>query len=425
MSPEQVDIVKRTWQLANQEPDRLRAAIATRLPQHPEAGRQPDPRARWIADAVSRLSQVLDRPTTFGPAATAVIEARSPVTMADLAVDRDALVEALRGVLGGLADTEEQAWSAAFGIFSEIVAERCLDPFGAHDHTPAGTPLAIAAEGTTSVTTTTTPTPDLQAVKQAQQQTWSSGNYAAVGARIHYVAEHLAESAELRAGWRVLDVATGSGNAALAAARSGASVVGVDYVPELIAIGRRRAEAEDFDIDFREGDAEDLPVQTGEFDAVLSVFGSMFAPNHERTAEEIVRACRPGGTIGLASWTPSSFVGDMFRTMSRYAPPPAGVASPLLWGDEEHLREIFGTEVTDVRSTELVCTFRFPSAEDMVTFFERYYGPTLKAFGRVEGEDRAKLSADLVELVRTSDTHQDGGSVAVRSTYLQTLARRA
>lgn len=167
--------------------------------------------------------------------------------------------------------------------------------------------------------------PELEAIKQVQQQTWSTGDFSVVASRIQYVSEQLAESAELRAGWRVLDVATGSGNAAIAAARSGTSAVGVDYVPALLEDARVRAAAEGFDIEFLEGDAEQLPVESGTFDAVLSVFGSMFAPDHERAAGEIARACRPGGTIGLASWTPDSFVGDMFRVVSRYAPPPAGL----------------------------------------------------------------------------------------------------
>ena len=175
---------------------------------------------------------------------------------------------------------------------------------------------------------------------------------------------------------------------------------------------------------FLEGDAEHLPVETGEFDAVLSVFGSMFAPDHERTAAEIARACRPGGTIALASWTPTSFVGDMFRTVSQYVHPPAGVASPVLWGDEAHLRDIFGATITDVRSTVRTCTFRYGSPEDFVTLFRRYYGPTNRAFERLDGDDQIRLATDLAALARRADVYQDGGSIAVPSTYLETIARR-
>ena len=271
---------------------------------------------------------------------------------------------------------------------------------------------------------TTTETPDFEAVKHTQQQTWASGDYSMVATRIQFVAEQLAESAALRAGWRVLDVATGSGNAAIAAARSGTSVVGVDYVPTLLADGRVRAGAEGLDIEFREGDAEHLPVATAEFDAVLSVFGSMFAPDHARTAQEIARACKPGGTIALASWTPDSFVADMFRTISRYVPPPEGVASPMLWGRDEHLQEIFGDTITEVRSHERVCTFRYETPEAFVSFFRRFYGPTLRAFGRLDQPTQTHLFAELAQLAEAADVYRDGTSIAVPSVYLETIARR-
>lgn len=174
--------------------------------------------------------------------------------------------------------------------------------------------------------------PDLGAVKQRQQQTWASGDFAVVAARIQLVAEHLCDTADLRAGWRVLDVATGSGNAAIAAARHGCTVVGIDYVPALLERGRRRADAEGLEIELIEGDAEALPFPDDAFDAVTSVFGAMFAPNHERAAAELLRVSRPGGTVALANWTPDGFIGELFRTTAAHVPPPAGVQSPLLWG---------------------------------------------------------------------------------------------
>jgi ubiquinone/menaquinone biosynthesis C-methylase UbiE len=271
---------------------------------------------------------------------------------------------------------------------------------------------------------TTTTTADLEAIKQTQQKTWASGDFSVVATRIQFVAEQLAEAAELRAGWRVLDVATGSGNAAVAAARSGTSVVGVDYVPQLLADGRTRAHAEGLDIEFREGDAEDLPVATGEFDAVLSVFGSMFAPDHVRAAQEIARATRPGGTIALASWTPTGFIGDMFRVVAQYAPPPAGVTSPMRWGDETHLRLIFGTTITEVHSHVRTCVFRFTTPEEFVAFFRKYYGPTNRAFARLDEATRTALATDLAALAREADTIRDGGSIAIPATYLETIARR-
>jgi SAM-dependent methyltransferase len=268
-------------------------------------------------------------------------------------------------------------------------------------------------------------TPDLAAIKSTQQKTWSSGDFSVVATRIQLVAEQLAESAELRAGWRVLDVATGSGNAAIAAARSGTSVVGVDYVPALLDVARGRAGAEGLDIDFLEGDAEDLPVETGSFDAVLTVFGSMFAPDHRQAAAEMVRACRPGGTIGLASWTPSSFVAAMFRVVSQFVPPPTGLASPMLWGEEGHLGELFGDDVDDVRSTSRVCMWRFPSPEAFVDFFATWYGPTNRALARLDDAARTSMHRALAELAREADVLRDGGSIAVPATYLETVARRA
>ncbi|MCW2573788.1 MAG: Methyltransferase type 11, partial [Frankiales bacterium] len=168
---------------------------------------------------------------------------------------------------------------------------------------------------------TTTPTqPDLAAVKARQQKTWASGDFAVVASRIVLVSELLADSAELRAGSRVLDVACGNGNATLAAARSGTSAVGIDYVPELLEDGRARAAAEGLDVEMRLGDAEALPFADASFDAALSVFGAMFAPDHRRTAQEILRVVRPGGTVGLASWTPDGFIGEMFRVITSHAP---------------------------------------------------------------------------------------------------------
>jgi ubiquinone/menaquinone biosynthesis C-methylase UbiE len=223
----------------------------------------------------------------------------------------------------------------------------------------------------------------------------------------------------------VLDVATGSGNAAIAAARSGTSVVGVDYVPALLADARTRAAAEGFDIEFLEGDAEHLPVDSASFDAVLSVFGAMFAPDHARTAREIARACRPGGTIGLASWTPDSFVGDMFGVISRYAPPPAGLPSPTLWGDESYLRKLFGSRVVEMRSEVRVYTARHRSPEAFTSFYERHFGPINRTFADLDEQKRSDLFAELTELARDADVNRDGGSIAIPATYLETVARRA
>jgi SAM-dependent methyltransferase len=265
------------------------------------------------------------------------------------------------------------------------------------------------------------PAPDLAAVKQRQQQAWSSGDFAVVAARIVLVAEHLCDAADLRAGWRVLDVATGSGNAAIAAARLGCDAVGVDYVPSLLERGRERAAAEGLELELLEGDAEALPFEDSSFDAVTSVFGSMFAPDHARAAAELVRVARPGGTIALASWTPDGFIGDLFRTVAAHVPPPAGVSSPMLWGTEAHLRGLFGDSIASLEVAERTFTFRFESAEAFVDFFRRWYGPTLKAFAALEGEAQDALEADLVALVRRHD-RLGGGAVAIPSTYTEAVA---
>jgi SAM-dependent methyltransferase len=276
----------------------------------------------------------------------------------------------------------------------------------------------------TTSKSTTPQAPDLATVKRRQQVTWASGDFSVVAARIALISELLADSADIRAGSRVLDVATGSGNAAIAAGRSGASVLGVDYVPALLEYARLRAADEGLDVEFAEGDAENLPVPDQSFDTVLSVVGTMFAPDHARTAGELVRVCRRGGTIALASWTPDGFIGHMFRTISTYVPPPAGLASPLLWGTEAHLGELFGGTTTGMRCVQRICTLRHRSPEDFVSFFRRWYGPTLKAFEALDEAGQQALADDLTALARRGDRHQDGGPVAIPAVYMETIMRR-
>jgi len=265
--------------------------------------------------------------------------------------------------------------------------------------------------------------PDLGAIKQRQQQTWASGDFAVVAARIVLVAERLCDTADLQAGWRVLDVATGSGNAAIAAARHGCTAVGVDYVPSLLERGRLRAAAEGLSVELLEGDAESLPFPDASFDAVTSVFGSMFAPDHGKTAAELLRVCRPGGTIALASWRPEGLIGELFRTAGAHVPPPAGLSSPLLWGTEGHLRELLGESIDSLEVTERTFAFRFLSAEDFVAFFRSWYGPTLKALEALEGTARDELERDLVALARRFD-RLESDAVAIPATYTEAVAIR-
>jgi SAM-dependent methyltransferase len=265
--------------------------------------------------------------------------------------------------------------------------------------------------------------PDFAAVKQRQQQAWASGDFGVVASRIVLVAEQLVDTADLHAGWRVLDVATGSGNAAIAAARLGADAVGVDYVPSLLEQGRTRAAAEGLDVELLDGDAEALPFPDASFDAVTSVFGTMFAPDHATAAAELLRVCGPGGTIALASWTPESFIGELFRTVAGHVPPPAGVPSPMLWGTEAHLRELLGDGIASLELIERTFTFRFASPEEFVAFFRRWYGPTVKAFAALDEDGQAALERDLVELARRHDRLGDGAT-AIPATYTEAIAIR-
>jgi ubiquinone/menaquinone biosynthesis C-methylase UbiE len=266
---------------------------------------------------------------------------------------------------------------------------------------------------------------DLEAVKRKQQATWASGDYSAVGALIPIISEDLCDAADLRAGSRVLDVAGGSGNTALAAARLFCDVVSLDYVASLLERARERATAERLPVHFVEGDAEALPFEDESFDAVVSVLGVMFAPDHERAAAELVRVCRPDGTIALASWTPEGFIGGLLRTVGKHVPPPAGVRPPTLWGDEEHLRGLLGPHVDGLRAQRRTYTFRYRSPEHFVDFFEAYYGPTHRAFASLDDQGRATLREDIVELVRSYDRLGDGTAVAITAEYLQAVATRA
>jgi SAM-dependent methyltransferase len=274
-----------------------------------------------------------------------------------------------------------------------------------------------------STTTTDAVQPDLAAVKQRQQQTWASADYAAVAARIVPMAEGLAQNAGLRAGDRVLDVATGSGNAALAAARCGCEVTGIDYVPALLERARARAAAEGLEVEFAEGDAEHLAFPDASFDAVLSCLGVMFTPDQERAAAELVRVCKPGGTIGLVNWTPAGFIGQLLRTVGGHVPPPAGVRPPPQWGTEERLGELLGDAVSRLDIQRRTFVFRFRSPDDFATFFRDNYGPVHKAFGALDEPGRERLYDDLTALAREHD-REEGPSVAMPAEYLEVVATR-
>jgi ubiquinone/menaquinone biosynthesis C-methylase UbiE len=267
--------------------------------------------------------------------------------------------------------------------------------------------------------------PDFAAIKKKQQATWSSGDYSVVASRIVYQAEQLCETADLQAGWRVLDVATGSGNAALAAARRGCQVVGTDYAPVLLERARIRAKAEHLEVEFREGDAEQLPFGDGEFDAVTSIYGAMFAPNHERVAAELARVCKRGGRIALACWSPSGFIGETFKVLSKYLPTTPGLNPPHAWGEEAYQRKLFGKNAATIASYPRTAVFRFKSPEENVEFFKTYYGPTLKAFEALPAEKGQGLQGDLEELARKYDRNKGSGPIAIVADYLETVVTRS
>jgi SAM-dependent methyltransferase len=268
--------------------------------------------------------------------------------------------------------------------------------------------------------------PDFEAVKAKQKAAWSSGDYGLVANRVAIVSEVLCDRADIVAGSRVLDVAGGAGYTAMAAARCGAEVTSLDYVPELVTRGREIADAARFDnIEWVVGDAENLPFEDASFDAVISALGVMFAPNHERAAAELVRVCRPGGTIAIASWTPDGFIGRMFRTIGKHVPPPAGVKPPPLWGSEEHVRALLGDGVEDMHAEKRTMSLRFRSPQEFVDLFRDFYGPTLKAFEALDDAGKESLEADLLGLAREFDRRKGGGAIAIESEFLVAIATRA
>ena len=266
------------------------------------------------------------------------------------------------------------------------------------------------------------PVADFAAVKLKQQAAWSSGDYAVVGTTLQIVGETLCEALDLRAGERVLDVAAGNGNATLAAARRWCDVVSTDYVSALLSRGQARASAEGLAVQFQEADAENLPFADGSFGVVLSTFGVMFTPNQERAASEMARVCKSGGKIGLANWTPSGFIGELFKLMGRYIPPPAGVKSPSLWGTEERLRDLFGDRIATLETVRKNFVFRYRTPQHWLDTFRTYYGPVQKAFNAVGATREEALAADLIRLVQQFNRAGDGAMV-LPSEYLEIVIR--
>ena len=265
---------------------------------------------------------------------------------------------------------------------------------------------------------------ELEGLKTRLKATWMSGDFDKIAQVIEAGAVAFIERLALEPGTRVLDVACGSGNLAIPAARAGARVTGLDIAPNLLETARRRAMAEGLKIDFEEGDAEQLPYQDASFDWVVTMFGAMFAPQPPKTASELLRVCRPGGQLAMANWTPQGFIGQMFKTTAQHVQPP-NIPSPLLWGDEEAVRERLGSGVSDLRLSRQTCAFILPmTPEQTVDYFRAWYGPTLRAFAALDETGQAALRHDLVRLWSEHNLAQDG-TTYVEAEYLEVLATRA
>ena len=274
-----------------------------------------------------------------------------------------------------------------------------------------------------AVLSTSSPAVDLAAVKTRQQAAWSTGNYAVVGTTLQIVGESLCEALDLRSGSKVLDVAAGNGNATLAAARRWCDVTSTDYVPSLLEHGRARAQADGYAVKFQEADAENLPFPDASVDAVMSTFGVMFTPDQEKAASELARVCKPGGRIGLANWTPESFIGQLFKTIGKYIPPAPGVRSPALWGTKARLEELFGKTAKEIRAVSRQFTFRYRSPEHWVEVFRAYYGPMNKTYGALDSGKQAAFTRDVLALMER-DNRSGDATLVLPSEYLEVVIER-
>jgi ubiquinone/menaquinone biosynthesis C-methylase UbiE len=261
-------------------------------------------------------------------------------------------------------------------------------------------------------------TPDPDSIKSGQRRAWAAGDFSRFATTIVVVSESLCEAVDLRAGQRVLDVATGSGNTAIAAARRFCEVTGLDYVESLLERGRERAAAERLNVDYVYGDAEALPFPDRSFDVVLSTFGAMFAPNQERVASEMRRVLRPGGKIGMANFTPQSLAGGFFRAAGRYALPARGLKPPVVWGTEERIRELFDGVIADLRIEQRAVMLRYRDLGHFRDFFTQYFGPIREIYERLDEDERRRFGDELMAIVARNNQATDG-SVAAPVEYAE------
>lgn len=282
------------------------------------------------------------------------------------------------------------------------------------------TPSTPPAPSASQPSAAGTGAPDLAAIRQRQQATWASGDFAVIGVTLQIVGETLAEAADIRAREEVIDIAAGNGNASLAAAHRFARVTSTDYVPSLLQRGRERADAEGLQIAFRVADADALPFADASFDVAISTFGVMFAPDPQRAAREMLRVVREGGRIAMANWTPDGLVGQLFRIIGRHVPPPAGLKSPLLWGTPAYLRELFGVGPEQIRSACRMYNFRYASAAHWVQVFRDYYGPVHKAYAALPPDGQQALERDLLALLENMNK-AGPASLVIPAEYLEVV----
>ncbi len=272
---------------------------------------------------------------------------------------------------------------------------------------------------------TQTAAPDLAQLKSNLKSIWMAGDFGQIASYAVQAGVEFIGRTQIKPGSRLLDVACGTGNVSLPAARAGASVTGVDIAPNLLEQARKRAAAEHLNIRFDEGDAEDLPYADGEFDIVVTMFGAMFAPRPERTAAELIRVCRPGGLIAMANWTPQGFVGKTFQLTAKMAPPPPGVPPPVLWGEESAVRQRFSQNISKLTMTRHTVSFEYPfSPKEVVAFFRQYFGPTQATFARLDKAGQDSLASQL-EQAWTENNQATGGTTKVAAEYLDVRAIRA
>jgi SAM-dependent methyltransferase len=265
-----------------------------------------------------------------------------------------------------------------------------------------------------------TTTPDFVAIKTKQRAAWTAGDYSVVGSTLQIVGERLCEALDVRSGQRLLDVAAGNGNVSLAAARRFCEVTSTDYVPALLERGKQRAEIDGLTISFQEEDVEALSFADASFDIVTSSFGVMFAPNQDAAAAEMLRVTRPGGKIGLANWTPESFIGQLFKTLGKHLPPPAGLKSPALWGTKDRLDEMFGAHSSSIEINEENYVFRYKSPRHWLELWREVYGPLQKAFGALSETAQEQLAIDLLALIDSCNVATDG-TMVVPAAYAEVV----